>query len=163
MSSAPGKDFAVRKLRVLAGRRSRCGLLVVLLLCLSTAACSGELAIGNSSTTSVGPVTRLTVSATSVGDDWLSLSWTNPTSTYTGVMVRRLEGATAPTTTSGTLVSDFLDQADYVVDPGLAPGTQYSYAFFAYDGARNFAAAAKVTGWTSGTRRASPTPGKAPQ
>ena len=40
-----------------------------------------------------------------------------------------------------------------MVDPGLKPGTQYPYAFFAHDGAKHYAAAAKMTGWTTGARR----------
>lgn|GEM_PF-3559764 len=141
----------MRRVGVLAGRPSRCRLLVALMLCLTTAACS--------TATAPGSVKDLKVSATSVGDDWLSLSWTNPTDpAFTGVLVRRLEGPTAPTLTSGTLVTDFTDQADYVVDPGLAAGTQYSYAFFAHGRANNYAAAATVTGWTTGTRRVSPKP-----
>jgi hypothetical protein len=129
------------------------------MLCLTTAACAARTAPSDS--TPPGPVTGLRVSATSIGDDWLSLSWTNPTDAdFTGVMVRRIEGATAPTLTTGTLITDFTDQADYVVDPGLTPGRQYSYAFFAHDRAKNYAAAAKVTGWTTGPRRTSPSPGR---
>jgi chitodextrinase len=101
------------------------------------------------------------VSATSIGDDYLSLSWTNPTDAdLAGVIVRRLQGATAPTLTSGTMISDFTDQADYVVDPGLTPGTQYSYAFFAYDKAKNYSAASIVTGRTTGAARPTPTSSK---
>jgi hypothetical protein len=153
MSWVAVKAFAVDRFRALAGRPLRCRLLVVLVLCLTTAACADETASPN--VNAPGPVTGLSVSATSVGDDWLSLSWTNPTDAdFKGVMVRRLEGATAPTLTTGTLVSDFTDQADYVVDPGLTPGTQYSYAFFAYDRDKNYSAAVNVTGrtLTSSTR-----------
>jgi hypothetical protein len=148
----------VSKFGVLAGLRSPGRLLVGLMLCFTTAACAGTAPGDNNAP---GPVTGLTVSATSIGDDWLSLSWTNPTGAdFTGVMVRRSEGGTAPTLTSGTLVTDFTDQADYVVDPGLTPGTQYSYAFFAHGNANNYAAAAKVTGWTTGTRPKSPRQGQ---
>lgn len=140
----------------LAGRTSRCWLLVALMLLLTTAACTDGTATSHA-VTAPGPVINLRVSATSVGDDWLSLSWTNPKGTYTGVMVRRLEGATAPTLTSGTLVSDFNDQADYVVDPGLTPGTEYSYAFFAHKG-NTYSAATTVTGWTTGARATAPGP-----
>lgn len=121
---------------------------MVLVLCWTVTACAGGKAQSDTITV-LGPVTHLKVSATSVGDDWLSLSWTNPTgATITGVMVRRLEGTTAPTLTSGKLVTDFTDQADYIVDNGLTPGTQYSYAFFAHDGANHYSAAATVTGRT---------------
>jgi hypothetical protein len=123
-------------------------LLVALMLLLATAGCAGQSAPGRD-TTAPGPVTDLRVSATSLGADWLSLSWTNPTGAdFTGAMLRRLKGATAPTLTSGTLVTDFNDGADYVVNPGLTPGTQYSYAMFAHDGANNYSAAAVATGRT---------------
>jgi hypothetical protein len=143
-----------------SGRMSRCWLLAALMLCLTTAACAAGTAPSDA-TPAPGPVTNLKVSATSIGDDWLSLSWTNPKGAYTGVMVRRSEGATAPTLTSGTFVTDFNDQADYVVDPGLKPGTQYSYAFFAHKG-NKYAAAATVTGTTTGSRATAPGPSPSP-
>ena len=147
MSGLVAKGFAVDRFGVLVRRPSCWRLLVVLMLCLTTAACAGKTAPSHN--TPPGPVTGLSVSSTSIGDDWLSLSWTNPTGTdFTGVMVRRAVGAAAPTLKSGTLVSDFTDQADYVVDANLTPGTQYSYAFFAYDGAKNYSAATTVTGRT---------------
>jgi hypothetical protein len=99
------------------------------------------------------PVSNLSVSILSVGDNFLSLSWTNPTDAdFTGVMIRRLAGATAPATISdGTLVRDFNDPANYVVDAGLTAGTQYSYAVFAHDGSGNFATGVNVTSTTTGT------------
>ena len=99
------------------------------------------------------PVTSLVVSVVSVGDTFLSLSWINPSDAdYTGVMIRRQLGATAPATVNdGDLVSDFNDRADYVINPGLTPGTQYSYAVFAHDGSDNYAAGVDVTGTTTGT------------
>jgi hypothetical protein len=149
----------VNRFEVLAGRPSRWRLLVVLMLCLTTAACAGNAA--SSDSTAPRPVTSLKVSATSIGDDYLSLSWTNPTDAdLAGVIVRRLPGTTAPTLTSGTMISDFTDQADYVVDPGLTSGTQYSYAFFAYDKAKNYSAASTVTGRTTGAARPTPTSSK---
>jgi hypothetical protein len=156
MSRSIAKGLVVNRFEILAGRPARWRLLVVLMLCLTTAACAGQAAPGDN--TPPGPVTGLKVSSTSVADNWLSLSWANPTDAdLAGVMVRRTEGATAPTLTSGTLVSDFTDQADYVVDPGLTPGTQYSYAFFAYDKAKNYSAATIVTGRTTAPTRATPT------
>jgi Fibronectin type III domain len=150
MSRLGAEGVLVSRLGDVAGRTSRCWLLLALVLCLATAACAGGTAPGDT-IGAPGPVTKLTVSATSIGDDWLSLSWTNPKDAYTGVTVRRSEGATAPTLTSGTFVADFNDQADYVVDPNLKPGTQYSYSFFAHKG-NKYAAAATVTGRTTGTR-----------
>jgi plastocyanin len=99
------------------------------------------------------PATSPVVSVVSVGDTWLSLSWVNPADAdFTGVMIRRLAGATAPATvTGGDLVSDFNDGADYVINPGLIAGTQYSYAVFAHDGSGNFATGVTMTGSTSGT------------
>jgi PKD repeat protein len=98
------------------------------------------------------PATNPVVSVSSVGDTWLSLSWTNPTDPdLTGAMIRRLVGATGPATvTDGDLVSDFNDRADYVINPGLTPGTQYSYTVFAHDGSGNYATGVSATGTTTG-------------
>jgi PKD domain/Fibronectin type III domain len=107
------------------------------------------------------PVTNLVVSVVSVGDTFLSLSWKNPTDAdYTGVMIRRQLGASAPATVNdGDLVSDFNDLADYVINPGLTPGTQYSYAAFAHDGSGNYAAGVNVSGTTTGTAPNTTPPG----
>jgi hypothetical protein len=131
-------EFIVSRFRVLAGRPSRCRLLVVLMLSLAAAGCSGD-------RTAPGHVTGLNVRADSSTDTTVSLHWTNPTDAdLTGVMIRRSEGATAPATaTSGTLVMDLMDGVADIVDfGGVTAGTQYSYALFAHDSANNYAAAA---------------------
>jgi hypothetical protein len=104
--------------------------------------------------TAPGPVTGLTVFPDSSTETSVSLHWTNPTDAdFTGVMIRRSTGATAPATaTSGTLVRDLIDDVPYVVDVGhVTPGTQFSYALFAHDRANNYAAAAVVTFSTTKT------------
>jgi plastocyanin len=99
------------------------------------------------------PVTNAQVSVISVGDTFLSLSWDNPADAdYTGVMIRRQVGAIAPATANdGDLVVDLVDLVPYVVNPGLTPGTQYSYAVFAHDGSGNYATGVNMTGTTTGT------------
>ena len=146
--------------RVLAGGPSCCRLLVVLLLSSAAAGCADETAPGD--ITAPGPVTGLNVRAASSTDTSVALHWTNPTDAdFTGVMIRRAIGATPPATaTSGTLVRDLIDDVPYVVDVGrVTAGTQYSYALFAHDGAKNYAAAAKVTYSTSRPAPATTAPG----
>ena len=135
--------------RVLPGRSSCCRLLVVLMLPLAAAGCADKAGTAApSDKTAPGPVTSLTVRADSSTDSSVALHWINPTAKdFTGVMIRRSAGATAPATaTSGSLVRDLIDDVPYIVDVGnVTPGTQYSYAFFAHDGADNYAAAGAVT------------------
>ncbi len=99
-------------------------------------------------TTPPGPVTA--VSATP-GNTSVALSWTRPgDSDYTGVMIRRAVGATAPSSpTAGTLVSDVASPTSTITDSGLASGTQYSYAFFAHDAVPNYATGVDVTTTTT--------------
>ena len=62
--------------------------------------------------------------------------------------------ATPPATpTSGTFVADKGPGATSHVDSGLADGTTYSYAVFAYDEVPNYAAAATGQGATTTSRR----------
>ena len=130
------------KFRVLAGR-SCC----LLMLSLAAAGCAGETVAKD--VAAPGAVTGLNVRAESSTDTSVALHWTNPTDAdFTGVMIRRSEGAIAPATVNdGTLVMDLInDPVAYVVDHvGVNGGTQYSYAFFAHDGADNYAAAGAVT------------------
>ena len=135
------------KFRVLAGRTC-----CLLMLSLAAAGCAGETVAKD--VTAPGAVTGLNVRAESSTDTSVALHWTNPTDAdFTGVMIRRSAGATAPTTaTSGTLVRDLIDDVPYVVDVGhVTPGTQFSYALFAHDRANNYAAAAAVTFSTTKT------------
>lgn len=76
----------------------------------------------------------------------IKLDWVNPGDTdCTGVTIRSLLGATAPTLKTGTLVTDTAKTATSYADTTLTAGTQYSYAIFAHDGIPNYAAAANVT------------------
>ena len=137
----------MNKFRVLAGR-SCC----LLMLSLAAAGCAGETVAKD--VAAPGAVTGLNVRAESSTDTSVALHWTNPTDAdFTGVMIRRSTGATAPATaTSGTLVRDLIDDVPYVVDVGhVTPGTQFSYALFAHDRANNYAAAAVVTFSTTKT------------
>jgi len=115
---------------------------VVLLLSLAAAGCASD-------RTAPGPCTGLNVRADSSTDTSVLLHWTNPAdAAFTGVMIRRSAGATAPATaTSGTLIMDLINDpvADIVDFESVTAGTQYSYAFFAHDSANNYAAAAAVT------------------
>lgn len=93
-------------------------------------------------------VTGLFVKADSSTPTSIALHWKNPTfAGFTGVMIRRAVGTTAPATpTSGTKVRDLVDNVPYMVDiSGIKAGTTYSYALFAHNGVPNYAAAAKVT------------------
>ena len=81
----------------------------------------------------------------------LTLSWTNPTAPdFAGVMIRRAVGPAAPASpTAGTLVTTTAKAVSSFTDTGLAGDTQYSYALFAFDTAKNNAPAASVSA-TSG-------------
>jgi PKD domain len=103
-------------------------------------------------TTAPGPVTALT--ATVATDSSITLSWANPTDLdFTGVTIRRLVGDVAPATaTDGTAVTlPASATSTSFTDTGLTTLTLYSYALFAHDNAANYAAAANVTGRTTGT------------
>ena len=102
-----------------------------------------------SDATPPGPVTSLTVTGPTPSS--LTLSWTNPADAdFAGVVIRRAVGSTPPASpTSGTLVADKGPGATSHVDSGLAGGTTYSYAVFAYDEVPNHAAAATGQGTTS--------------
>lgn len=96
-----------------------------------------------------GPVTAL--SATGVTPSSASFSWTNPTAgDFAGVRVRRAVGSTPPASpTAGTQAADVAKPGTTFTDTGLSPGTHYSYAFFAYDEARNYASAATAGATTT--------------
>lgn len=90
----------------------------------------------NGTHSSVSNVTSFVATA---GDTWASLSWANPNSNFSGVMVRR--GTTCPgSPSSGTLVSDTTDTT--VLDSTLANGTTYCYVAFVYDGSGNYSSGA---------------------
>jgi hypothetical protein len=95
--------------------------------------------------TAPGPVTAL--QATTLARTTVGFAWTNPVDAdFTGAVIRRAVGATAPATvTDGTAVTDLPAPGDTFTDTGLTPATQYSYAVFAHDGGPNYAAAAELT------------------
>ena len=94
-------------------------------------------------TTPPGPVTGLGATATGTT---VTLTWTNPSGDFTGVMVRRAVGLTPPASpSSGTLVADTSAGTSAVTDTSVASGTRYSYALFAHDAVPNYSAAATVT------------------
>jgi outer membrane protein assembly factor BamB len=99
-------------------------------------------------TTAPGPVTSVTVTGATASS--LTIDWTNPSdSDYAGVVIRRAVGSTPPATrSSGTLVADKGPGATQHVDSGLANGTTYSYALFAYDEVPNYAGGATGQGTT---------------
>jgi hypothetical protein len=96
------------------------------------------------------PVTGMSASDTGTS---VTLTWVNPTSTsFTGVMIRRATGSTAPATpTAGTLVNDTAAPATTQTDTGLSPATTYSYALFAHDSTGDYAPAATITTTTTTT------------
>jgi hypothetical protein len=92
----------------------------------------------------LGLVTNL--SASKVTSSSVTLSWSNPSSPgFSGVMIRRAQGATPPASTSaGTLVTKTGPTATSYTDSGLTAATEYSYAVFADDGAE-YSAPATIT------------------
>jgi len=98
-------------------------------------------------TTAPGPVTALSVSATTASS--VSLSWTNPTDTdLAGVMIRRAAGSTPPASpTAGTLVANTTGSG--YTDTGLSAATTYAYAVFARDAVPNYATGATTTATTA--------------
>jgi hypothetical protein len=96
-----------------------------------------------------GPVTDLSTSVTTPTS--VSLTWKNPTgSSLTGVMLRRLAGATPPASPSdGSLVADVSKDTTEYTDRGLTAGAEYSYSLFAHNSTPDFAAAAAVRATTS--------------
>ena len=93
--------------------------------------------------TAPGPVSAL--STTAVGKT-ITLAWTNPTDAdFTGVTIRRLKGAKAPTLRTGIVVTDTTAAATSYTNTGLTSGRQYSYAVFAHDGVPNHSVVATKT------------------
>ena len=90
--------------------------------------------------------------ATTVRRTSVTLAWVNPTdNAFTGVIVRRADGPTPPSSaTEGTAVDDVASPEDSITDNGLTPGTTYSYAVFAHDGAQHVAGAVTATVTTRG-------------
>ncbi len=103
-------------------------------------------------TTAPGPVTNLTATPSSPTKVQVQLAWTNPNNaSFTGVMIRRALGATAPATvTDGQLVAADQATSPFVDAVGLLAETQYSYSVFAHDAAGNSSGATTVTVTTVG-------------
>ncbi len=92
----------------------------------------GSSSNSNGTNTSVPNVTSFAATA---GDTWASLNWVNPTSNFSGVMLRR--DVTCPATpSSGMLVSD--TPGITALDSSLTNGTSYCYKAFAYDSSNNY-------------------------
>lgn len=99
-------------------------------------------------TTAPNPVTAVKVTGVTAAS--VSLSWTNPVGTYTGVVIRRAVGTTAPASpTSGTLVATVTSHGTSFTDSGLNASATYSYAIFGYNFAAVYSAGADVTGQTT--------------
>lgn len=82
------------------------------------------------------PVSNVAYFSADAGDTVVSLSWTNPTSNFAGVMVRR--GPTCPANpSSGTLVSSTAGTT--AVDSGLTNNSTYCYVAFAFDASGTYA------------------------
>jgi hypothetical protein len=80
------------------------------------------------------------------GEDVATLAWTNPAGIdFAGVIVRRAEGTSAPTTpTQGTPIAVTGKENSFTDDP-LTPGQSYAYSVFAVDAAGNAAARAALS------------------
>lgn len=78
---------------------------------------------------------RVTSLTATVTDHRVVLGWVNPpTATFTGTLIRRAFGTTAPATpTSGTAIANVAKPGHGFVDLKVAPGTTYSYALFTHD------------------------------
>ncbi len=94
---------------------------------------------GGSSSGNNSTVSDITSFAAIPGDNWVSLSWVNPVSNFSGVMVRR--GATCPATpSSGSLVSD--TTAATALDYSVINGTSYCYTAFVYNSSGSYSSGA---------------------
>ncbi len=102
-------------------------------------------------TTAPASVTGLKVSEVTL--DSATLSWVNPQDAdFTGVMIRRSNGATAPATpTAGTLVGDASRSLTSFKDTGLTNNTTYSYSVFTHDASSNFGPVASLSLHTTRT------------
>jgi hypothetical protein len=91
-----------------------------------------------------GSVTDLTA-ATSA--DGIQLAWSNPSdSDFAGVVIRRAEGSTAPSSpTDGASVTTTDATTSTFDDTEAMTGNTYTYAVFAADDSGNYAAAATIT------------------
>lgn len=100
------------------------------------------------------------VTAGSVGETSLKLSWHNPADTdYTGVVIRRATGSVPPASrTAGTAVGDVARPSTSITVTGLTQNTQYAFALFAHDSVPNHAAAATLVVTTAAAPDGAPGP-----
>src|SRR5262245_16001484 len=134
------------------GKRTGFAVLAGLVVLLGLSACQGD-------PTPPDPVTGL--QATAVGTT-VTLTWTNPTTYFARVVVRRALGATPPAdATSGDDLGDVGDGQSFV-DAGLTAGATYSYSVFTDSGTNynNYSSAATAS-ITLGTVPDAPTIGTA--
>src|SRR5450631_1679923 len=100
----------------------------------------------------MGAVSGLVVTGTTTNS--VALSWTNPQEPgliLTGVMIRRAVGPVPPTSpTDGTLAGNTASTStNSFLDYGLAAGTQYSYALFAYNIVPDYSVGVPITATTA--------------
>ncbi len=80
----------------------------------------------------------------------LTLQWTNPSGGgFSGVVIRRATGNSAPGFSTGTLVASTGKTVTAFTNKGLSPGTRYSYALFALGAAGSHAPGVVVKGVTN--------------
>ncbi len=87
----------------------------------------------------------------------ITLSWTNPgDGDLAGVMIRRAAGQHAAVLADLRHAGHRRSPGTSHTDSGLSPGTQYSYAVFAYDDVPNYSTGATMTGTTQTHPRTRP-------
>ena len=98
-------------------------------------------------TTAPGPVTAL--KEISITSSSITLTWKDPRSkSFTGVLIRKRQGTTAPATvSSGTYVVNVGAATQFSV-PGLKANTPYSFSLFAHDAQKHYAKPAELTAIT---------------
>ena len=87
-----------------------------------------------------GPVTNFVATG---GDTQVSLSWTNPTSDYSGTMIRFSTGGYPLDQNDGTLL--YNGTGTSTTHTGLTNGVTYYYSAFAYDAVPNYSARASAS------------------
>jgi polygalacturonase len=83
------------------------------------------------------PPAAITDLTAAIANQQVTLTWTNPTSDFSGVRIVRKIGAVPDDPTDGAVVYD--GTAATCQDQGLTNGIRYYYAAFSYDNLRNYA------------------------
>jgi chitodextrinase len=79
-------------------------------------------------------------------DHSVAVAWANPEDVdLAGLVIRRAEGATAPSRHEGREVADLDSSVEFFGDSGLAAAATYSYSIFAYDTSDTFGRPASFT------------------